>query len=230
MSTIDCRVVLLACPSADLTANGNPHPVVRLPERPGRDDLDPVLAEHAPRRLVVAGADADLAAVLVRLLRTDRLDVELGYLPASRSSAVAAWGLTTGRAAAELAVTGEATPVPLTRDDAGGVLVGRGEIRDLTGECYCDETLVLRGPARRLVVVPGPGGIAVRAGWTGRAPDGGTRPVPPRAPRGRGAGVGRAVQVGGRPFTVIADGIAHPRPFPRRTWYRHTTDWLLVRP
>jgi hypothetical protein len=24
--------------------------------------------------------------------------------------------------------------------------------------------------------------------------------------------------------------VAHPRPLPRRTWYRHTEDWLLVRP
>jgi hypothetical protein len=120
--------------------------------------------------------------------------------------------------------------VPLARDDSGGVLVGRGEIHDLTGECYCDETLVLRGRARRLVVVPGPGGIAVRAGWTGRAPDGTTRPVPQRAPSGRGSAIGRAVQIGGRPFTVVADGEAHPRPLPRRTWYRHTADWLLVRP
>jgi hypothetical protein len=38
------------------------------------------------------------------------------------------------------------------------------------------------------------------------------------------------VQVGGRPATVIADGVAHPRPLERRTWYRHTEDWLLVRP
>jgi hypothetical protein len=24
--------------------------------------------------------------------------------------------------------------------------------------------------------------------------------------------------------------VAHPRPLERRTWYRHTADWLLVRP
>ena len=33
---------------------------------------------HAARRVIVVGADADLAAVLTRLLRTERLDVEVG--------------------------------------------------------------------------------------------------------------------------------------------------------
>jgi hypothetical protein len=226
----DSELLLLACSDAALPDNGSGHPVLRLPARPGREDLDPLLVEHAPRRVAVAGTDADLAAVLLRLLRTERLDVEVAYLPAADSPAVRAWGLPTGADAAELAATGVARAVPLTRDDSGGVLVGRGEVRDLTGECYCDETLVLRGSARRLVVVPGPDGIAVRAGWTGRAPDGGLRPVPAAAPRGRGSARGRAVQVGGRPATVVADGVAHPRPLERRTWYRHTADWLLVRP
>jgi hypothetical protein len=230
MASIDSALMLVACPDAGPANHGNAGPVVRLPARPGRDDLDPLLAEHAPRRIAVAGTDADLAAVLLRLLRTERLDIELAYLPAGRSPAATAWGLPTGAAAAELARSGTAEPVPLTRDDTGGVLVGRGEVRDLTGECYCDETLVLRGPARRLVVVPGPAGIAVRAGWSGRSPDGGLRPVPPTAARGHGSARGRAVQVGGRPATVIADGVAHPRPLERRTWYRHTEDWLLVRP
>ncbi|MHA6620540.1 hypothetical protein [Pseudonocardia sp. DLS-67] len=201
-----------------------------LPARPGRTDVDPVLREHAPRRLVVAGTDADLAAVLLRLLRTERLDVEVAYLPARRSPATAAWGVPTGAAAATLAVAGKASSVPLVRDDTGGVLVGRGEIRDVRGECYCDETLVLRGHARRLVVTAGPQGIAVRAGWSGRAPDGRMRPVPVRAPRGAGSALGRAVQVGCEPAVVVADGVPHPRPVPRRTWYRHTEGWLLVRP
>jgi hypothetical protein len=230
VAPIDPRLVLLACPAGGSFANRSTPPIVRLPARPGRDDVDPVLAERSPRRLVVAGTDADLAAVLVRLMRTERLDVEVAFLPAAGSAAARAWGLPTGPAALELATTGTAVPVPLARDDAGGVLVGRAEVRDLTGECYCDEVLVLRGTARRLVVAPGPDGIAVRAGWSGRAPDGRVRPVPPKARAGRGSAVGRAVQVGGRPFTVVADGVAHPRPLPRRTWYRHTTDWRLVRP
>ncbi|MGB6203775.1 MAG: peptidase M50, partial [Mycolicibacter algericus] len=38
-------------------------------------------------RLVVVGDDADLARVLTRLLRSDRLDVELGYAPLRRTPA-----------------------------------------------------------------------------------------------------------------------------------------------
>jgi len=238
VSSIDPKLVLLTCADSGqgrrLRLNGSRRPLVidgvptvALPARPGRAEIDPVLAAHDPRRVIVAGTDADLAAVLLRLLRTDRLDVELAYLPRLRSPAVAAWGLPTGAAAVTLALGGLAGPVPLARDDAGGVLVGRGEIRGLTGECYCDDVLVLRGRTARLVVAPGPDGIAVRAG---RPPDGRTRRVPPKALRGRGSAVGRAVQVGGEPMTVTADGIRHPRPVPRRTWYRHTTDWLLVRP
>jgi hypothetical protein len=204
-------------------------PAVALPARPGRADLDPVLAD-GPRRLVVHGDDADLAAVLLRLLRSERLDVEVAYLPSGRSAVAALHGLPTGRAALDLALTGRADPVPLARDDTGGVLAGRAEIRGLVGECFCDDVLVLRGTARRLVATVGPGGLAVRAGRTGRLPDGVTRPVPLTARSGRGSAAGRAVQIGGPGFVPVADGVAHPRPLERRTWYRHTADWLLVRP
>jgi hypothetical protein len=241
VGSIDSNVVLLSCSDAGqprrLPDNGSRReddlaalPAAALPARPDRTAIDPVLAEHEPRRVLVAGTDADLAAVLVRLLRTDRLGVEVAYLPVRRSPATVAWGLPTGPAAVDLALDGAASPVPLVRDDSGGVLVGRAEIADLRGECFCDDVLVLRGSARRLVVAPGPAGIAVRAGWSGRAPDGQVRPVSPLARGGRGSAVGRAVQVGCEPATVVVDGVAHPRPVPRWTWYRHTSDWRLVRP
>ncbi|MBO0848940.1 MAG: hypothetical protein J2P20_05750, partial [Pseudonocardia sp.] len=52
--------------------------------RPGRAELDPLLAEVAPSRVVVAGTDGDLAAVVLRLLRTERLAAtEVAFLPAS---------------------------------------------------------------------------------------------------------------------------------------------------
>jgi len=205
---------------------------VRLPARPGRTDVDPVLDELTPRRLVVAGTDADLAAVLLRLLRTERLDVEIAYLPAARSSAAAAcWGLPRERAAArDLAVDGTAGMVPLVRDDVGGVLVGRGEVRGLRGECYCDDVLVLRGATPRLVVAATPSGVAVRAGRGRGLPTGRTRAVPQTARTGRGSAVGRAVQVGCLPATVVHDGVDHPRTVERFTWFRHTSDWCLVRP
>ena len=232
MGDDDASVVLLTCTD----------------ELPGRASVDPFLARDV-RRIVVAGRDADLAAVLVRLLRRDRLDVELAYVPTDRRSVAARlWGLPHGRSAGELARHGVARPAPLVRDDSGGVLVGRGEIRGpsgaVHGEAYCDGRLVLRGAARRLVVTPRPGaapayggidepapaGVAVRASRWGALPDGSERPVPPTARTGRGASVGRAVQVGCLPAVVVHDGVEHPRPITRWSWYRHVTDWLLVRP
>lgn len=238
MGTIDSELLVLTCadPARErrLPFHGRRPvpafdrvPTVALPAGPGRAEIDPVLAAHRPRRVVVHGRDADLAAVLLRLLRTDRLDVEIGYVPSSRRSAVAAiWG----PGDVDVALHGRATAAPLVRDDTGGVLVGRGEIRGLDGECYCDDDLVLRGRTPRLVVAAGPDGVAVRAGRGSRLPSGPARPVPSGARTGRGSGRGRAVQIGGLPFTSISDGVAHPRPLERRTWYRHTTDWLLVRP
>ncbi len=224
MHAIDSKQVLLTCGSYGIPRGGalDGLPTVAVGARPGKADLDPVIADLDPRRLLVRGTDADLAAVLLRLLRGDRLDIELAYLPVGRSDAARAWGLRAG-----IAVEGAATAVPLIRDDSGGVLVGRGEVRRMRGECYCDDVLVLRGAAPRLVVAPGPGGVAVRAGRSGRLPDGRIRPV---AGTGRGSSIGRTAQLGGEPMTVTSDGVAHPREVRRWTWYRHTTDWLLVRP
>ncbi|MBW0106605.1 hypothetical protein, partial [Pseudonocardia sp. KRD291] len=170
-------------------------PSVTVGPRPGRDEIDPVLAEHPGARLIVHGTDADLAAVLVRLLRKERLGTEVGYVPAERRSVAAAvWGLPRRHGAAvELARHGVAGPVPLIRDDAGGVLVGRGEMRDFDGEAYCDATRVLRGRVRRLLVDAGPDGVSV-------LPD-----------RGVLAAVGRAVQIGTSGARVTSDGVEHPR-------------------
>lgn len=231
--SVGAEAVLLVCGGQDHGSRAAPVvpgvPAVVLPARPGRADVDPVLADGA-RRVIVHGSDADLAAVVLRLLRTERLDVEVAHLPVRGSAVAALFGLPAGAAAVDLARGGTAVPTPLVRDDTGGVLVGAAEVRDLTGECFCDDALVLRGRARRLVAAVRPGGIAVRAGWGGALPDGSARPVPLTARSGRGAASGRAVQLGGLPFVPVADGVPHPRPLERRTWYRHTADWLLVRP
>src|SRR5256885_17246276 len=71
-----------------------------LPTRPGRTDLDPVLIERKPRRLVVAGTDPHLAPGLLRPLRTQRPDVEGAHLPPGRSPATPAWGPPPGPARA----------------------------------------------------------------------------------------------------------------------------------
>jgi hypothetical protein len=197
-----------------------------LPDVPGRGDVDPVVAEVPDgARLVVAGGDAGLAAVLVRLLRRERLGIEVALLPAPASPAAAVWGLPTDPAAAlALARDGTARPAPLVRDDHGGLVLGRHETGPLHGAVYCDEHEVVRGDAAGLSVVPDPaGGVTVTVAGPRRL--GGLRAG--RVTRRSG----RAVQLGCRPpVTVTRDGVPDDRPVPRRSWYRHTGDWLLVRP
>lgn len=191
-----------------------------LPARPGRSALDPLLAEVAGRRLVVCGSDADLAAVVLRLLRTDRLGgTEVGYLGTAGSRFAGHWALPSDPAAAlDLAVHGSVAGVPVLRDDSGGVLLGRGVLEPVDGVAYCDDANVLRGRAVRMTVEPAePDGLEVR--------------VRRRRLLGRrdSARTGRALQVGCAPLHPVYDGVRHPRPVQRWTWYRHTEDLNLVR-
>src|SRR5258705_94149 len=138
---------------------------VRVSHRPGKAEIDPLLGEHT--HLIVSGTDADLAAVALRLLRRQQLTgVSVGFVPSSPDSVVAGlWGLPTDPAGAlAVALRGDVGPVPLIRDDAGGVLVGRGRFADVRGEAYCDERVALRGQARSIEVTPDAGGpgLAVR--------------------------------------------------------------------
>ena len=194
--------------------------VTALPARPGREELSEILAGLDGRRLVVCGTDADLAAVVLRLLRTDVVaTVPVGYVPSSASSAVARlWGLpTVPSTAADLALRGEPDRVPLVRDDSGGVLVGLGIVKPLDGVAYCDDEVVLRGRAARLEVAPDRAlGVVVRVVRGG---------LLRRRVR---CAAGRAVQLGCRPTDVWRDGVAD-RTTDRWTWYRHTEDWQLVR-
>jgi len=205
--------------------------VVPVPARPGRQDVDPLLDRIGGRRLIVTGTDADLAAVVLRLLRTERLDdVPVGFVPGGASavagSAVAGvFGLPARpEQALRLALRGDVDPVPLIRDDVGGVLVGRGVLQRLRGVVYCDDDRVLRGVALRLEVSPDPdagpdtsaGGLLVRV-WSGRL-----------LRRRVSESSGRAVQIGCSPNQPVSDGIEHG-PVRRWTWYRHTANLRLVR-
>lgn len=188
-----------------------------VPATPGKSDVDPVVGGTAGGHLVVHGTDADLAAVVLRLLRTERLDVPLGYVPVDADSPVARlWELP--RDAVAAALDGGARPFPLVRDDNGGVLVGLGVLAAVRGTVYCDDETPLRGAAQRIEVTPDRElGLRVR--------------VVRRALLRKKVGTvaGRAVQFGGDPVTPVHDGIAHPRPLNRWTWYRHTDDLLIVR-
>jgi hypothetical protein len=206
---------------ADLAA-----PVADLAALPTRADLDPLLdALPDDGRIVIAGDDAALSALLVRLLRRERLALAVAVLPAPGSTAAAVWGLPTDLDAVALAREGTAYAVPLVRDDHGGVVAGRHEVGAFRGEVYCEEHLVTRGDAAGLAVAPDPAGGGVTVSVTG-----------PRRLVGLRAGrvttrSGRAAQLGCRPgVSVTRDGVPGDRPVTRRSWYRHTADWRLVRP
>lgn len=193
-----------------------------VPPKPGRTDVDPLLAGLDGRRLVVAGTDADLASVVLRLMRKDLIDnVTVGFVATSDSWVAELWGLPTdiGRMV-EVALRGDVDPIPLIRDDAGGVLVGMGQIGPTRGIGYCDDTTALRGRVSAIEVTPDPdGGLGlivrvIRRGLLGK-----------RVSSFRG----RAFQLGSLPVLPVKDGEAHPRPTSRWTWYRHTSDLRVAR-
>lgn len=211
--------VVLTCGGSRWPLRSPGPTAVAVPARPGRDDLAGVLAGLDGRRLVVCGTDADLAAVVLRLLRTELLaTVPVGYVGSGAPSAVARlWELpVVPTDAAAVALGAAPRPVPLVRDDAGGVLVGHGVVRAVHGVAYCDDEPVLRGAAARLEVTPDPRhGLLVR--------------VVQRRLLGRRVRVaaGRAVQLGCRPTEVVRDGVPD-RIRDRWTWYRHTEDLRLA--
>lgn len=225
----------LSCGNAQRPALPDDHEVcwVAVPATPGREDVDPLLPERG--RLVVHGTDADLSAVVLRLLRKNRLaEVHIGYVPVAASPAAQLWGLTTGAAGLEQALRGQARPVPLIRDDVGGVLVGRGEIAPITGQVYCDDQRVLHGSARRLRIWPDPAAGPVPT----PAADPLSTEVDPAADgivvrsqrrfRRHSTARGRAVQASFETATVLRDGVEHQRPIDKWSWYRHTEDLLLA--
>lgn len=183
-----------------------PRPLTGLPaERPGGpEDIDAAAKRCA--RLIVVGSDADLAAVLTRLMRTERLDVEVAH--------AAGWW------SARRARRGTPRRVPLIRDDAGQVIVGAAEWRGegggaLHGEAVVDDAVLFDGEVAGVRVepthaLPGLRACVIRPGrrhWL----------------------AGRAAQLGTTGAVVLRDGSPAPRIVRRSTFYRHTHGWLLVR-
>jgi hypothetical protein len=200
--------------TADARSNLNPGDVVvslfggrRIP-RPLRGlqavdiqavDIDDITSY---RRVIVVGSDADLASVLTRLLRANRLDIEVGHAPS--------WWK------ARRARSGEARRVPLIRDETGTVIVGAAEWTGspLRGEAVVDDTVLFDGEVTGVRIEPIATLPGLRAAVTGR---------------GRRRWVtGRAAQLGTPGATVVRDGVAAPRPVKRSTFYRHTEGWLRV--
>ncbi len=184
--------------------------------RPGKQ-VDPLLSG----RVLVLGDDADLAAVVLRLLRRDLLgQVVVGFVTGSPTAVTHLWSLPTGPAAVDLAIGGDPDLVPLVRDDVGGVLVGLGRVLPVRGTVYLDDQRVLSGTAAQVLVEPDTQqGLAVT--------------VVPRRILGFGRNSrtlrGRAVAIGTTPATVISDDVPHPRAMDRWTYYRHTQPLRLVR-
>lgn len=199
-------------------------PTVQFGDDTSTDDpnaLDAAIDRYG--RLAVVGADADLARILTRLLRTDRLDVEVGYVPQRRTPATAAYRLPAGWRAARRARRGAAQPVPLVRDDAGTALVGVGRwlpvdgAAVLHGEGIVDDAALFDGDVAEVLIEPTGTAPGVRAG------------VPGRRGRVRRWVAGRAAQLGTTGALVVRDGVYSSRTVKRSTFYRHIEDCLLVR-
>jgi hypothetical protein len=178
-------------------------------------DADRAIGRY--ERLVVVGADADLAAVLTRLLRAERLDVEVAYVPPRRTPATRAYRVPAGRRAARRALGGSARRVTLIRDETGSVIVGRArwlppdDRATIHGEAVVDDTTLFDGEV---------GGVWIEP----------TLAVPGLQARVKRRWVaGRAAQLGSTGVTVVRDGVAAPRAARRSTFYRNVEGWLLVR-
>ena len=184
--------------------------------RPGKE-VDPLLTE----RVVVLGDDADLSAVVLRLLRRDLLaQTVVGYATDRATAVTDLWSLPLGAAGLDLALGGDPDLVPLVRDDVGGVLVGLGTVTPVNGTVYVDETRALSGSAAYVMVEPdGERGLAVTIIFR--------RMLVYR--RRSQTFKGRAVQIGTVPASVISDGRVFARQMDRWTFYKHTEPLRLIR-
>ncbi|RIJ78099.1 hypothetical protein D1871_04215 [Nakamurella silvestris] len=185
--------------------------------RPGKE-IDPLLTG----RVIVIGDDADLAAVVLRLVRKELLtSVTIGYLTPGPTPFTLLWGLPVAVDALATVATDREREVTILRDDVGGVLVGSAELAPVDGTAYVDERRVLHGAVRRVRVRP-------------NAESGLTLGVEQRRFLGLGHTwqefEGRATSVGAAGMTVVSDGVEHRRPMDRWTYYRHQQPLRLLRP
>ena len=184
----------------------------------GPAEIDSVIGDYG--RLVVVGADADLATVLSRLLRADRLDIEVAYVPRRRTTATRVYRLPAGRRAARRARRGSPQRVNLIRDETGSVIVGRARWlpadaqQPARGEAVVDDTRLFDGDVTPVAIEPTLAMPGLRASLDGLW---------------RRWIAGRAVQLGSTGVTVVRDGVPAPRSARRSTFYRNVEGWLLVR-
>jgi len=162
------------------------------------------------RRVIVVGSQADLAAVLSRLLRADRLDVEVAHVR---------WPWHARRARSRAA-----TRIPLIRDETGKVIVGAAHwlppdenAATLRGEAAVDDIVLFHGEVAGVRIEPTTAMPGLRAAELS------SRMRPKRWV------TGRAAQLGTEAALVVRDGVPGKTPVRRSTFYRHTEGWLSVR-
>ena len=154
-----------------------------------------------------------------RLLRTDRLDIEVAY-PGGRPGN---WF------SARRAVRGRARRVPLIRDDTGTVLVGSAlwlppeGATLLHGEAVVDDIVLFDGHVPGVRIEP----TTTLPGLRARVLGAGLR-ASVLGSRKRAWVTGRAAQLGTTGVRVVRDGVPGKREVKRSTFYRHTTGWLRV--
>lgn len=216
--------VVLRCADAPVPIALANETAAAVSARPTADEIDellPVLDVDSLPRIIVLGDDAALAAVLTHLMRVERLDVPLGFVPPERTHGSRCYHTGSGSVAAKRLLRGAPQETPLIRDDTGTALIGRAVVtgpddEKIEGEAYVDETLLFRGKAVELQIaanVSGPGLSArVRTGirkhpWV----------------------EGRAVQLGTSGAVVSRNGTTGDRVLKRVSFYRHDKPWLLIR-
>lgn len=180
-----------------------PRALASLPTADGAAGIDGAMRDV--RRLIVVGSDADLAAVLTRLMRAERLDIEIAHVP--------------GRRGARRALRGVARRVPLIRDDTATVVIGDAlwlppdGSPALRGEAVVDDAVLFDGEVGGVRIEP----TAEMPGLRATVMGGRRRWL-----------AGRAVQLGTTGARVVRNGAVGPREVKRSTFYRHTTGWLRV--
>lgn len=217
---------VLHCGSPPLPISLTDVPLTPASPIPTNDECDTLFSAVGTTqdpRLIVLGDDASLAAVLTRLMRTERLHFEIAFVPEAATTAGHIYRLATGSRAAKVAMTGRAGPVPLIRDDAGKAVVGRAVVNgpagsDLEGEAYVDDTQLFSGAVSGVEVIPTAEMPGLKARVTGR-----------RRLFGRRWVSGRAMQLGAIAANLTRDGVPGDREVKRSTFYRHDREWLLVR-
>lgn len=200
--------------------------------RPDRQGLDAVL-DSEPAALLLSSDVPALNALVLRLARREQATaVTVGWIPdldRDSSELGAGFGLPHQPAlAADAAATGPVRQIGMVRDDHGGVLLHRGRLTPGTGmtfgaQSYHDDAKVTDGKVRRIEVRPDhTGAVAVSVDVVRRGRFG-------RAQTARSTG--RSIQVASDPVVCTVDGVPHPRPVTKWTWYADPRQhWLLRTP